>query len=274
MPELPEVETITNRLISGNGDQSSLVNRTIHDSIILWARTLAEPSQKEFQSRIIGQQVAAINRRGKYLVFSLSDDYLIIHLRMSGDILVAGQQETLDPHARMVIDFEPDLRMTFQDPRKFGRIWLVADKDSVLGKLGPEPLDETFTASDFYDRLQRHRRQIKPLILDQTFLAGMGNIYTDEALHQAQIHPLTKSDEISFAQAQNLLFSIQQVLRQAIDRHGTSIDWIYRGGDYQRLLRVYGRAGSACPVCASPVERIRVGQRGTHFCPICQPRPG
>ncbi len=274
MPELPEVETITNRLISGNGDQSSLVNRTIHDSIILWARTLAEPSQKEFQARIIGQQVAAINRRGKYLVFSLSDDYLIIHLRMSGDILVAGQQETLDPHARMVIDFEPDLRMTFQDPRKFGRIWLVADKDSVLGKLGPEPLDETFTASDFYDRLQRHRRQIKPLILDQTFLAGMGNIYTDEALHQAQIHPLTKSDEISFAQAQNLLFSIQQVLRQAIDRHGTSIDWIYRGGDYQRLLRVYGRTGSACPVCASPVERIRVGQRGTHFCPICQPRPG
>ena len=274
MPELPEVETIVKRLTSGNGTQPSLINRTIQNSIILWARTLAEPDLPEFHQRIIGQQVAAIYRRGKYLVFSLSADYLIIHLRMSGDILVAEQLEVLDPYARLVIDFEYDLRMTFQDPRKFGRVWLVADKERVLGKLGPEPLDETFTASDFYYRLQRYRRQIKPLLLDQTFLAGMGNIYTDEALHTTKIHPLTKSHAISFELAQNLLTSIHRVLSQAIERQGTSIDWMYRGGDYQRLLRVYGRTGSPCPVCASPVERILVGQRGTHFCPTCQPVPG
>jgi len=274
MPELPEVETIVKRLISGNCSQPSLVNRTIQNSIILWARTLVEPDLPEFQQRIVDQQVVAIYRRGKYLVFSLSADYLIIHLRMSGDILVADQMEVFDPYARLVIDFEGELRMTFQDPRKFGRVWLVADKESVLGKLGPEPMDERFTASDFYDRLQIYRRQIKPLLLDQTFLAGMGNIYTDEALHLAKIHPLTRSDTITFELVQNLLISIRRVLRQAIDRHGTSIDWIYRGGDYQHLLRVYGRSGSPCPVCASPVERIRVGQRGTHFCPTCQPGPG
>jgi len=274
MPELPEVETIVKRLISSNGDQLSLLNQTVKNSLIFWDRTLAEPNQSEFHQRIIDQQVQAIYRRGKYLVFSLSADYLIIHLRMSGDIVVAERMEALDPYARMVIDFEHDLRMTFQDSRKFGRVWLVADKESVLGKLGPEPMDETFTAGDFFDRLQGYRRQIKPLLLDQTFLAGMGNIYTDEALHMARIHPLTKSDAISFELAQNLLTSIQRVLQQAIDRHGTSIDWIYRGGDYQRLLRVYGRTGSACPVCASTVERILVGQRGTHFCPTCQPAPG
>jgi formamidopyrimidine-DNA glycosylase len=273
MPELPEVETIVKRLTSGNGAQPSLVDLTVQNSLVLWERTLAEPNLTEFHQRIIGQHVAAVSRRGKYLVFSLSADYLIIHLRMSGDILIAEQMEALDPYARLVIDFEHGLRMTFQDPRKFGRAWLVAEKQTILGALGPEPLDETFTPNLFYKQLHRYRRQIKPLLLDQTFLAGMGNIYTDEALHMAKIHPLTRSDGISFDLAQNLLQCIQRVLRQAIDRHGTSIDWIYRGGDYQRLLRVYGRTGSPCPDCASPVERIKVGQRGTHFCPVCQPAP-
>ena len=273
MPELPEVETIVKRLTTGNGAQTSLVGLTVQNSLVLWERTLAEPDLTEFHQRINGQQVVGISRRGKYLVISLSADYLIIHLRMSGDILIAEQREALDTYARLVIDFEHSLRMTFLDPRKFGRAWLVAEKHTILGALGPEPLDEAFTPNLFYNQLQRYRRQIKPLLLDQTFLAGMGNIYTDEALHMAKIHPLTRSNAISFDLAQNLLQCIQRVLRQAIERHGTSIDWIYRGGDYQRSLRVYGRTGSPCPDCATPVERILVGQRGTHFCPVCQPAP-
>ena len=163
--------------------------------------------------------------------------------------------------------------MFFNDTRKFGRIWMVKSADQVTAKLGPEPLDESFTYESFYAKLQKAHRQIKPLLMDQTFLAGLGNIYTDESLFLAGIHPRTVSSTITPQMSDTLLRSIRKVLEEGVQRNGSSIDWIYRGGDFQNYFKVYQRTGNACFNCGQPIQRILVGQRGTHFCPHCQPEP-
>ena len=200
----------------------------------------------------------------------LSLDTLLIHLRMSGDILIRRESEPIHKHDRLVLHFDNEHYLAFSNMRKFGRVWLTPTPEDVLGKLGPEPLDDAFRAEMLYEKLQGHKRQIKPLLLDQHFIAGMGNIYTDEALHLADLHPLTKSDLIKEKQAQILWKSIRKVLREGIARNGTSIDWIYRGGDFQNYLQVYGRKNKPCFKCGSPIKKTTVGQRGTHFCPQCQ----
>jgi formamidopyrimidine-DNA glycosylase len=273
MPELPEVETIRIALRDGGRDGKSVVGRRVEDSHLLWERTLAEPAPEEFRQRILGKIVADVGRRGKYLKLEFPEQTLLIHLRMSGDLLVEKQSDPVAPHHRLMLDLEGGLRLAFNDTRKFGRAWLVANPQTVLGGLGPEPLDDDFTPGDFHHMLQAHRRQLKPLLLDQTFIAGLGNIYTDEALHLAKIHPLTISNTLDEPQSRRLWTSIRQVLAEGIERQGASIDWVYRGGDFQNYFRVYQRTGDPCPVCGSPIERILVGQRGTHYCENCQTPP-
>ena len=191
---------------------------------------------------------------------------------MSGDLLVVlgGYQPAI--HDRLILLLSEDARLIFSDPRKFGRVWLVKDPAGIFRDLGPEPLSEGFTGRWLFDALHARHRQLKPLLLDQTFLAGLGNIYTDEALHLAKLHPLSLSDSISRKQAEHLCQAIREVLEEGIRRNGASIDWVYRGGDFQNHFRVYGRDGQACPVCGTRIERITIGQRGTHFCPHCQMR--
>jgi formamidopyrimidine-DNA glycosylase len=273
MPELPEVETITRLLREGGEGQPSLLGCTIRDFDLLWPDTLAEPPPKQFRRLIIGQEFKAIDRRGKYLVFDLSEHHLLIHLRMSGDILVGEGEQPLGKYSRLALYMENGVQLSFNDARKFGRAWLVDDPQRILGKLGPEPLDESFTAEAFHQRLQARRRQLKPLLLDQSFLAGLGNIYVDEALHLARLHPLTIANALTRAQAGELLAAIRQVLREGIRRNGSSIDWVYRGGDFQNQFRAYQRTGEPCPECGTPIERTVVGQRSTHICPQCQPSP-
>jgi formamidopyrimidine-DNA glycosylase len=273
MPELPEVETIARMLRLGGRDQPALVNRHILGANLLWERTLAEPTPPEFSPRLVGQVIIDIGRRGKFLYFQLTRDWLLFHLRMSGDLLVRPSGTSLETHDRLVLELEGDLQLAFNDARKFGRVWLVEEVDQVVGNLGPEPLDESLTAEDLFARLHALRRQLKPLLLDQTFLAGMGNIYVDEALNLAKLHPLTTSNRLTEDQAARLLESIRNVLRDGIKRNGASIDWVYRGGDFQNYFRVYQRTGEPCPVCGTAIARIIVGQRGTHFCPHCQPAP-
>jgi formamidopyrimidine-DNA glycosylase len=273
MPELPEVETIRNALKNGGRGGKSIIGRRIQQSHLLWERTLAEPAPGEFQERILGQTVKDVGRRGKYLLLNLTPDTLLIHLRMSGDLLVEDQSAPLAPHHRMMLDLAGGVRLAFNDARKFGRAWLVADPQVVLGGLGPEPLDADFTPAELHQRLTAHRRQLKPLLLDQTFIAGLGNIYTDEALHLAGLHPLMISNTVTSEQSERLWSSIRQVLQDGIHRQGASIDWVYRGGDFQKYFRVYQRTGDPCPVCGTPIQRIKVGQRGTHYCSNCQPPP-
>lgn len=276
MPELPEVETIVRALREGGREGAAIPGRTASVVDLTWARTLAVPDPQTFAERISGQTVRDVNRRGKFIVIPLSLDTLLIHLRMSGDLRVEagldgdGRPLPLQSHDRLAVYFTDGLRLAFNDARKFGRAWLTPHPQDVLGELGPEPLDDGFTAAMLFEMLRSRRRQIKPLLLDQTFLAGLGNIYTDEALHLAQLHPNQLSDRVSPEGAVRLWHAIRAVLQEGIRRNGASIDWVYRGGDFQNSFRVYQQTGRPCPVCGHPVERTTVGQRGTHFCPVCQ----
>jgi formamidopyrimidine-DNA glycosylase len=240
---------------------------------ILWDRTVAEPAISVFMDKVINQTIKDVERRGKFLILVLTDYYLLFHLRMSGDILIESWDEPHGKHHRVVLALDKGFKVAFVDPRKFGRVWLLTETSSVLGALGPEPLSDEFSPERFFQELNNHHRQIKPLLLDQKFLAGMGNIYTDEALHCARIHPLLKSDQITPQQSDRLWKCIRSVLQDGIKNNGASIDWVYRGGGYQNYFRVYQRGGEPCQVCGVAIERIVVGQRGTHFCPECQYLP-
>lgn len=270
MPELPEVETIARTLRDGANAAPGIVGKTITAAEVFWAKTIAAPDWQAFGPMIIGQKVRNVGRRAKYLVIGLDQDTLLIHLRMSGDLLLGPIGETLANHVRLALELDGEWQLAFNNPRKFGRVWLLEDPETLLGKLGPEPFDPTLTGQIFWNRLQRHKRQIKPLLLDQNFIAGLGNIYTDEALHLSRIHPQSRADMLDESQASTLIQKIRLVLEEGIRRNGASIDWVYRGGDFQNYFRVYQQTGEPCYFCATPIERIVVGQRGTHFCPTCQ----
>jgi formamidopyrimidine-DNA glycosylase len=272
MPELPEVETIARKL------RPHLLGKTIKEANLRWSRTLAFPSPRRFKTAIKGQEIKEVTRRAKFFILRLSDFSLLIHLRMSGDLLIKDSKIGSEKHDRLILRLLPahssvpdeSSNLVFNDTRKFGRVWLTADPEGVLGRLGPEPLSKSFTPEWLYTALHNKHRQLKPLLLDQTFLAGLGNIYTDESLHLAKLNPLATSDSITVKQAEALREAIRAVLKEGIRRNGASIDWVYRGGEFQNYFRVYDRAGKACPTCGTNIERIIVGQRSTHFCPNCQ----
>ncbi len=279
MPELPEVETIARTLREGGRRYSELANpsaavigRRIRSAQLFWERTIAEPSAVDFLARLPGQWIESVSRRAKYLLIGLSQDTLILHLRMSGDVIVEPNSAALRAHDRLVLELEGQIRLAFNDTRKFGRVWLVPDPERVLAGLGPEPLADDFTAARLTDILAPRRRQLKALLLDQRAIAGLGNIYVDEALFRARLHPLRLASSLSLAEVERLHTAIRAVLLEGIQQNGASIDWVYRGGEFQRHFRVYGRAGEPCLHCGTPIERIVVGQRGTHICPTCQGR--
>jgi formamidopyrimidine-DNA glycosylase len=266
MPELPEVETIVRTL------KPELVDKTILQADLRWPRTLAYPSARKFKEQIKGQKIVNVRRRAKYLDISLSDFDLLIHLRMSGDLFIKEGKIKPGKHDRLILKLTDDKSLVFNDTRKFGRAWLTANPENVLGKLGPEPLSGDFTPKWLHAALHNKHRRLKPLLLDQTFLAGLGNIYTDEALHIARLHPLATSDSITAKQAGALQGAVRKVLEEGIRRNGASIDWVYRGGEFQNHFRVYDRKGKPCPACGTKIERIIVGQRSTYYCPKCQMR--
>ncbi len=270
MPELPEVETIARILREGNHGPS-LKGQRIERVSLYWPRHIHTPSPATFRRRIRNRIVCDVGRRGKYIHIQLDRGNLIIHLRMSGDLSVVANDIPRSPHDHTIFFLENCFQLRFNDVRKFGRVYLVDDAEQVFGELGPEPLDPSFTWEILMDNLHTRKRQIKPLLLDQSFLAGMGNIYTDEALHRAGIHPLRRSDSLDRDEVQALWKGIREALKNGIAHNGASIDWVYRGGDFQNHFRVYQRTGEACPTCGSTIERTVIGQRGTHFCPKCQP---
>ena len=292
MPELPEVETLVRRL------REPLIGRTIEDVTIYWKRTVARPAPKEFARMLRGCTVQSIDRRAKYLVFTLmprastprrsahdlSDAerrgrsgrraslplFLLIHLKMSGKLSVVEKEAPLEKHDRVIFDLDDGLQLRFNDVRKFGKMWAVIDPDEVTGSIGPEPLAADFNLPKFRALVQSRSGVIKPLLLNQTFLAGVGNIYADESLWLAKIHPLRRADSLSDAEIATLYRSIRRVLRKAIEDQGTDAGDGVIEGDYRP--RVYGREGKPCQRCHQPLRRIVVGQRGTHFCSHCQPK--
>lgn len=275
MPELPEVETVVRAL------RAPLVGRIFAAVRNDWPRHIATPSPAELAARLPGREILAITRRGKYLVFTLSQhETLIIHLKMSGHLAVVDSHTPPDKHAHTIFGLRPEpgretsQELRFRDPRKFGRVYLVHDPQDILGKLGPEPLDEQFTVAALQQRLAGRRRVLKPLLLDQSVIAGIGNIYADEALFYAGVRPTRLSHTLTDMEVSRLHAAIQAVLRLGIAREGASIDSYVKPdgdkGDMQNAVAVFRRTGEPCYTCGSPIERIVLGGRSTHFCPRCQ----
>ena len=272
MPELPEVETVV------RGLRGPLVGRTITAAWLDWPNSLVHPNPDEFRTQIAGQQVQQITRRGKYILCGLDRATLIIHLKMTGRLYVipdtARQEADRWVHFRFQLDNAHQLR--FSDARKFGRVYLTPDPGWVVNKLGPEPLEDAFTLDAFRDRLARRSGILKALLLNQSFVAGIGNIYADEALFRACIHPQRTADSLAPAEQAALYESIRAVLNAGITCEGASINWYRKPdgtqGEAQKHFFAYGRTGQPCLRCGTPIDRIQVGGRSTHFCPTCQPR--
>jgi formamidopyrimidine-DNA glycosylase len=275
MPELPEVETVA-RLIAPR-----LIGRSVRSVESLWLRTLGGASLEEFERDVVGARIVRVWRRAKYLVFDLQRarkpaGFLVGHLRMSGRMHVERADWDAGVHLRLSLALDNGSVFRFIDVRKFGRLSFERDLAGVFKKIGDEPLEPGFTPARLLELLHSRRRQLKPLLLDQSIVAGLGNIYVDEALHRARLHPLSTSTRVDRDGARRLHAAIVKTLRAAIEREGSSFDTFYRTpegqpGSYQAQFRVYGREGRACRSCKTTIEKFSVGQRGTHVCPRCQP---
>lgn len=269
MPELPEVETTVRAL------REPLIGRTIIDVWNDWPRLIVQPDFDELKYRIHNQTVQAISRRAKYLVFHLThDEYLIIHLKMSGHLSVVSSDIPRHKHVHTVFILDNGKELRFKDMRKFGRVYLVKDIDALFSKLGPEPLEESFTVDLLKERI-KGRRTIKSVLLDQHVVVGIGNIYADEALFYAGIHPERRADQLAQKDYEKLHAAIQKVLKLGIAREGASIDLYAKPdgsrGDMQNAVAVFRRTGQLCHQCEkSTIERIKLNGRSTHFCPTCQ----
>jgi len=266
MPELPEVETIKNEL------GPHIIGHTVTGVTLFWQGIVRQPSVEEFCSRLIGQKITGVERRGKYLIFGLtSGEALIIHLKMTGSLWLKPP----DRFIRAIIHLDNEPGIYFRDPRKLGVMWLVTDKNTVASKLGPEPLEAGFTSKVLAQRLSKRTAPIKALLCDQSFVAGIGNMYADEALFSAGIHPLRSGKSLSPEEIESLHRAIRQVLSAAIGNKGASVDTYFRpGGEIGTAhfqFRVAHRGGEPCPVCGTPLERIPIRNRGSYFCPKCQP---
>ncbi len=272
MPELPEVETVKNELAP------YIVGRCVTGVTLFWERIVRQPSVEEFRSRIIGQKITGIARRGKYLIVSLSGgDVLIIHLRMTGSLLI-GQDSSEPPRfTRAIIHLDGDTNIFFRDPRKFGVMRLVKDENSIVGKLGPEPLEAEFTPQLLAQLLAKRTAPIKAILLDQNVIAGIGNMYADEALFAAKINPRRPGGSLSQKEIKRLHSVIQKILWAAIGNKGASVQNYFRPdgtpGTAHFQFKVAHGIGKTCPNCGTPIKRIVVRQRGTYFCPECQPAP-
>lgn len=271
MPELPEVENVARIL------RPEVVGRRVVEARVLWPRSVARPSPEAFCQGLAGREFTSVGRRGKVLTLGLAGGWwLLVHLRMSGRLLLARPAEPAQVHLRVALGLDDGRQLRFVDPRKFGRLWLVQDPAEVLGSLGPEPLDAAFVPEALQMRLRSRRRaRIKSLLLDQRFLAGVGNIYADEALFLAGVHPCRPAGSLTGEEVERLHRALREVLAAAISDGGTTLSAYRRPdgspGEHQELLQVFRRAGEPCPQCGTPVVRAVVGGRGTYFCPRCQP---
>lgn len=273
MPELPEVETIRKDL------ERRVKGKRVEKIIIKNEKFIKMPSlPSDFITRIEGRILSKIKRRGKYLILELdSKDNLIIHLKLTGRLIYSSKREEL-AYTRVVFLFQDETQLSFTDIRGFGGLWLIPDEEFLmvpfLQNLGPEPLEDDFTLDKFKTLLKGKKGKIKPLLMDQTFIAGIGNIYSQEALFLAGIHPKRNSNTLVDREIKDLYSNLLAVLREAISYRGSSVDAYVdlngKKGDYESHLRVYGRQGKACPRCGAVIEKIKISGRGTCFCPVCQ----
>ncbi len=268
MPELPEVETVVRAI------RPKIQQRTITNYANDWPRRVTTHDPAALRDQIVGQRVENVVRRAKFIIVELTHDYLILHLRMSGHLSVVSAETPPDPYVHDVFTLDNGDELRFRDVRKFGTVGLYSTLEALEAKLGPEPLEDSFTADVLQERIGKRKTKLKPLLLDQSFVAGIGNIYADEALFAAGIDPRRTADTLTREDIRKLHAAIRHVLQLGIEREGASIDTYVKPdgekGDMQNAVLVFRRTGSPCYTCGTPIERIKLAQRSTHFCPNCQ----
>lgn len=276
MPELPEVET------ARRGLAELVEGKVLAKVVITWPRIIhTDQPLEEWAERLVGQRIHHVNRRGKYLIFELDQDALLSHLRMEGKYRYFSsddQPEEVSVHVHVRFYFTDGSQLHYQDVRKFGRMELLplseVDDFFIRKGLGPEPTEASFELATFSKGLNKHQKAIKLVLLDQKVVAGLGNIYVDEVLFRACVHPARPSNSLTQAEVESLHQAIIAVMAEATAAGGTTIrtyeNTFGQPGHYQDYLQVYAKAGEACPRCGSSIEKIKLGQRGTHFCPNCQ----
>ncbi|HID40201.1 MAG TPA: bifunctional DNA-formamidopyrimidine glycosylase/DNA-(apurinic or apyrimidinic site) lyase [Calditrichaeota bacterium] len=266
MPELPEVETVAREL------RSYIIDKRIANIEVFWPKTFIEQSRNDWR----GQRITGVRRKGKYLLLDLGQSILIVHLRMTGQLYFDSKNtpDETDRHIRLIIHFTDHSRILFRDMRKFGRIWHTDHSDEVLKKVGPDALSEEMDYDYFSQQLRTRNTNIKSFLLSQQFIAGLGNIYTDESLFRAGIHPTSVAKAIDKKAVRKLLDEIRCVLADALNNMGSTIS-DYRDaegnkGSFQNYFAVYSRQNLPCTKCGTSIVKQKLAGRGTHFCPRCQ----
>ncbi len=274
MPELPEVETVRRTL------KEHLVGLRIIDIEILYPQILKNETVQSFKTKIIGQTIRDMKRYAKYLIFVLDDYSLISHLRMEGKYFIKPAEAELTKHEHLVFKLDNGKKLTYHDVRKFGTIDVVKKglefKLKSLSVIGPEANNADIDIKSLYDKIHKSNRPIKAILLDQTVISGLGNIYVDESLFLARIHPETKGTSLTRKDVEKILAATKAVLNKAVELGGTTIRTYQSSlgvdGRFQNELNVHTLVGQECHVCGTKIEKIRVGGRGTYFCPTCQKR--
>ncbi|CAM3921062.1 DNA-formamidopyrimidine glycosylase [Lederbergia lenta] len=273
MPELPEVEAVRKSLVE------LVVGKTIKDVFVGWPKIIKKPLEiEQFQDALQGQTILDINRRGKFLIFVLDDYALVSHLRMEGNYSVRSHDDPEEKHTHIVFKFVDGTELRYRDVRKFGTMHLftkgMEHTELPLAKLGPEPFAAEFTQNYLKEKLMKTERMIKAVLLDQTIVTGLGNIYVDEVLFRSSIHPERIAKTLSDEEVALLREQAAATLEESIQAGGSSVNTYMnsRGesGTYQERLLVYGKKGEGCKKCGIPLQKIKVAGRGTHFCPECQ----
>lgn len=273
MPELPEVETVKEAL------NQTVKGQTIKEIELRYEPMVKNMSADEFKEKLINQTIQEVSRRGKYLVFHFDDYQLLSHLRMEGKYFYVDSDFELNPHVHVIFTLENGKRLLYQDTRKFGTYHLYdkaidLETTAPFQVLGLEPFATEFTPSYVKEKIQNKKKPIKSLLLDQTVVCGLGNIYVDEVLYRARLHPLTSSSELTDKDIENVVKYTVEVLARAIEVGGTTIRTFSSShgvsGTFQNELLVHQRKGENCYECHTPIEKIKVGGRGTYFCPTCQ----
>ncbi|MCK4029375.1 DNA-formamidopyrimidine glycosylase [Streptococcus iners] len=275
MPELPEVETVRRGL-------KRLVKGKVIEKVKVTYAPMVKTGVDTFCQDLIGQEIEHVERRGKYLLLYLTDFVLISHLRMEGKYNFFPEQVPTNKHFHVLFTFTDGSTLVYQDVRKFGTMELLGKSDVevyfISRKIGPEPSEEDFGLEEFVKKLAKSKKPIKSHLLDQSLVAGLGNIYVDEVLFRAQVHPAQASQQLSAEQVADLRQATIEVLRLGIEKGGSTIrtykNALGMDGTMQDYLQVYGKTGQACPRCQTEIVKIQLGGRGTHFCPQCQVKHG
>lgn len=275
MPELPEVETIRKTLAK------FVLGKEIKDIDVLWPKIIKQPDDiEQFRHLLIGQTFQRIDRKGKFLLFYMDDVVMVSHLRMEGKYRVVEKEIPVDKHTHVIFHLTNEQDLRYNDVRKFGTMHVFPIGKELIGKplkqLGPDPFEENYSFDYVYEKLQRTSRNIKAALLDQTIIAGLGNIYVDETLFLAQVHPEKRANTLSKQEAKRIYQYTEKVLSEAVEQGGTTIRSYVNGegemGMFQQKLYVYGQEETACRYCGEIIVKLKVAGRGTHICPSCQPK--